>query len=189
MLKNQHPETARPNGNPAQSALIVGVFAVVTLVLDLLSKQWAWVALKPPHGHARMIWSPTLEFSFAFNTGGAFGMLRDAELGWPVFAGLAALTLVYVFTLTVRSPGGGPLRFVALGVIVGGALGNLHDRVLRVNARGEHGVVDFIKINYPWGGSWPNFNVADIALAVGVGLLMLALLREGGAPEQPAGAE
>ena len=69
---------------------------------------------------------------------------------------------------------------VALGLVCGGALGNLHDRLFRADEIGRHGVVDFIKVNYPWGGSWPTFNIADSALVVGTILLMWSLSR---APE------
>ena len=104
-------------------------------------------------------------------------MLRGAELSWPYFAVMAALAIVYMVVMTARMPGADRLRFVALGVLISGALGNLHDRVLRVDALGRHGVVDFIKINYPWGGSWPTFNIADVTLVVGVGLLMIHMWR------------
>ncbi len=177
MLKNQHTPLRARTRLSAQNIVIMLLCAGAGLALDLLSKQWAWDALRPPEGHPRMIWSPVLELSFAFNTGGAFGMLRGAGLGWPFFALLAALAIVYMLVMTARMPGADRLRFVALGVLVSGALGNLHDRVLRVDELGRHGVVDFIKINYPWGGSWPNFNVADVALVVGVALLMISFYR------------
>jgi signal peptidase II len=58
-------------------------------------------------------------------------------------------------------------------MILAGALGNLHDRFFRADELGRPGVVDFIKVHYPWGGSWPNFNVADALLVVGVALMLL----------------
>ncbi|MBL4688015.1 MAG: signal peptidase II, partial [Nannocystaceae bacterium] len=61
--------------------------------------------------------------------------------------------------------------FVAIALVAAGAAGNLHDRLVRADAAGRHGVVDFLKINYPWGGSWPTFNIADVVLLLGVGLL------------------
>ena len=64
----------------------------------------------------------------------------------------------------------------------GGALGNLHDRIFRqMDVRGElrHGVVDFIKVFYWPDKPWPTFNVADVALVVGVGLLFIFLTRHG----------
>ncbi len=71
--------------------------------------------------------------------------------------------------------GGGRLALAGAGMIVGGALGNLYDRLFRVDELGQHGVVDFIRVNFPWGGSWPNFNVADAVLVVGLLLLLWSL--------------
>ena len=68
--------------------------------------------------------------------------------------------------------------------IAGGALGNGIDRLVRLAPTGGTGVVDFIKINYPWGGSWPNFNVADALLVVGVALMLLWGMRP--ASDKPA---
>ena len=62
-----------------------------------------------------------------------------------------------------------------MALVAAGAAGNLHDRIVRTNDGGSHGVVDFLKINYPWGGSWPTFNIADLLLLVGVGLLFFYL--------------
>jgi signal peptidase II len=73
---------------------------------------------------------------------------------------------------------------VAIGLVSAGALGNLHDRLFRtmeVVGGVRHGVVDFIKIYYWPGKAWPTFNVADIALVVGVGLLLIYLSRHGDA--------
>ena len=70
--------------------------------------------------------------------------------------------------------------FVAIGSIIGGALGNLHDRLFRqLEVFGElkYGVVDFIQIYYIQGSpAWPNFNIADVALVVGVVLLIPYLM-------------
>src|SRR5690606_9664206 len=61
----------------------------------------------------------------------------------------------------------GRLEALALGTIAGGGIGNGIERLAGT------GVVDFIKVNYPWGGSWPLFNVADVLIVVGVALLFL----------------
>jgi signal peptidase II len=76
------------------------------------------------------------------------------------------------------------VAFVSVAMVAGGALGNLHDRLVRtMELRGEvrHGVVDFIKIVYGPGKVWPTFNVADVALVVGVGLLLVFLTKHGDA--------
>jgi signal peptidase II len=81
------------------------------------------------------------------------------------------------FTMRTESLSG----FFAVGLITGGALGNLHDRLLRsmlLFGQGErHGVVDFIVVFYWPARRWPAFNIADVVLLVGVGLFLLYLHR------------
>ena len=79
-----------------------------------------------------------------------------------------------------------------IALVMGGALGNLHDRLFRMmETRGEmrHGVVDFIKVFYWPGKEWPTFNVADVALVVGVGLLFVFLSKHGDALDKKKAAE
>ena len=171
------PKTRRASRRIAvRPWLWVGVAALVTLALDLWTKHWAWTHLRPPLGAPIMIWDPHLELAFAFNTGTAFSVISVVERPW-LFVPLAALAVGWALWVALKTEGGGRLRWLAAGLIAGGALGNLHDRLWRVDILGRHGVVDFIKLNYPWGGSWPTFNLADTALVVGVGLLILTLRR------------
>lgn len=166
MLKNQQ---ARPG--PRLWAVLAATSAVA-LALDLWTKQWVWDVLRPS-GRALVLWDPVLELAFAYNRGSAFGVVR--QLDFPIALLLLTAALVTWLVVTVRAPGGTPLRFAAAGMIVGGALGNLHDRLFRDDGLGHRGVVDFIRVNFPWGGSWPSFNVADAALVVGVVLLVWTL--------------
>jgi len=104
------------------------------------------------------------------NTGAAFSFLAGAS-GWQrwFFVGLGAAAAVFIVWL-LRSHGGQRLFATALALILGGALGNVVDRLL-------HGyVVDFIQVHY---GGWyfPSFNVADSAITVGAALLILDELR------------
>ena len=70
------------------------------------------------------------------------------------------------------------LTTLALGGIVAGAIGNGWDRAFREAPGGGTGVVDFIAVTLPGGYRWPTFNVADVLLAVGVGLILVASLRK-----------
>ncbi|HVH99015.1 MAG TPA: signal peptidase II [Enhygromyxa sp.] len=171
MLKNQQARRG--------ALLLIGLAAfVVALALDLWTKHWVWTHLRPT-GRVVDVWSPTLELAFALNRGTAFSVVREVEQPlW--FLPITAVVVGLSMFIALRTPGVDRLRVAALGLVCGGALGNLHDRLFRVDELGHHGVVDFIKVNYPWGGSWPTFNVADSALVVGTILLMWSLSR---APE------
>ena len=153
------------------------VILAVTLAIDLWSKDWAWENLR--RQKPIVVIDPLLEFSFSFNLGAAFGFLNDASWSRFFFIGVTLLALAYMAWLAYSLPTRHRYNFVAVGLISAGALGNLHDRLVRANDGGFYGVVDFIKINYPWGGSWPTFNVADVLLLVGVVLLFFYLRREG----------
>lgn len=170
MLKNQQPSpVARPWAAFAAAA-------AAALVLDLWTKQWVWDVLRPG-GRALVVWDPVLELAFTQNYGSAFGVFR--RLDYPL-AHLAVHLILYAWIVaTIRAAGGTRLRFAAAGLIVGGGLGNLYDRLFRGDGLGQRGVVDFIKVNFPWGGSWPSFNIADAALLVGAVLLLWSLARRG----------
>jgi signal peptidase II len=111
------------------------------------------------------------------NPGLAFGLLGGVPTGWRwVVALLSIAALVVLARVALRvMPGGNRLDHVAIGLIFGGAIGNLVDR-LRFGA-----VVDFVDLHVH-GYHWPAFNVADSAISVGVVLLALRLLL------RPAGA-
>lgn len=106
-----------------------------------------------------------LGLTLSHNSGVAFGL---ASGGGTRLVALTALALAVVGTLFFRDPTR-PGMWVAVGLLAGGALGNLADRV-RTDA-----VTDYIAI-----GNWPNFNLADVAVTVGVLVLALSYAREPG---------
>jgi len=161
------------------------VVLIATLALDLWSKNWAWENLRQQKPIT--IIDPLLEFSFSFNLGAAFGFLNDASWSRVFFIVVTLLALSYMTWLAFTLPTRRGYGFVAIGLISAGAAGNLHDRLVRANDGGYYGVVDFIKVNYPWGGSWPTFNVADALLLIGVVLLFIYLRREGDELEDAEG--
>lgn len=166
MLKNQQPSR--------RQLVVLGLVALaLALGLDLWTKHWVWTQLRPT-GRVVEVWAPHLELEFALNRGTAFSVVR--EVARPLwFVPITAVVIGLSAFIALRTPGVGRLRVIALGLVCGGALGNLHDRLFRADLLGRHGVVDFIKLNYPWGGSWPTFNLADAALVVGTVLLMWSL--------------
>lgn len=173
------PSDSREPSRRSRIVLTLVVLAV-TLALDLWSKAWAWNNLR--RAQPIVVIDPLLEFSFSFNLGAAFGFLDDASWSRVFFIIVTVLALAYMAWLAYTLPTRRAYGFAAVGLIAAGAAGNLHDRLVRANDAGQYGVVDFIKVNYPWGGSWPTFNVADALLLVGVVALLVFLRREGEAP-------
>ncbi len=106
------------------------------------------------------------------NRGAAFGFLNDPSITWQfwLFLGVTLLAVGVIVFVAKGARDKDKLLFVALGCIMGGAVGNLIDRI-RFRA-----VVDFLDFHYA-GWHWPAFNVADIAICVGAGLAALAMLR------------
>ena len=104
------------------------------------------------------------------NRGAAFGMLNRSDIDWQVWLFSAATILATVVILAlIRKSGQAPLLWSGFSLILGGAYGNLIDRLK------EHAVTDFL--DFYWGDlHWPAFNVADIAICVGAGLAILAIL-------------
>lgn len=163
------PSRARP-------LALAASLCVAALALDLSSKAWVWEHLRRQRPH--IILEGWLRFEFAFNTGSAFGLADRVSSARVVFIVITLGVLVYLARMLRRLPTDATVSFAAVGLFAGGALGNLHDRLLRhmwFFDRGEaYGVVDFIVLS--WGQrSWPAFNIADIALAAGVGLLLAGL--------------
>ena len=142
--------------------------AAVVVALDQLTKWWALERLSPPHGPIDVAW--TLRFNLTFNSGMAFSQGRG--LG-PV---IGAIALVVVVVLVISAGrGASTLGAVAIGMVVGGAAGNLCDRLFRSDSgflQGE--VIDFIDLRW-----WPVFNVADAAVVIGGILLVVAAWRSG----------
>jgi signal peptidase II len=140
----------------------VGPLAVagVVVVLDQLTKIWAVAALAD--GPVEVIGS-LLQFRLTRNPGGAFSLLTGLT---PVLAVLAVVMVVYIIRTTRRTED--LVMAYALALVLGGAIGNLADRMARSPGflRGE--VVDFIKVPH-----WPTFNVADCAITVGVILIAI----------------
>ena len=169
------PSTAPSRLRPI---LVTAITALVFLGLDLWTKSWAWNNLRDrPRVAVIQKW---FYLDFSFNTGSAFGFLRGHDFSRPLFIGITLATVAYMAALVRKLPTDRLYGFFAIGAIIGGALGNMHDRLVRqLDFGGElkYGVVDFIQIYYAQGrASWPNFNVADIALVVGVFLLIPYLM-------------
>ena len=135
--------------------------AAVAYAADRLTKVWAEHTLA---GHHSVKLIPgVLQLVYTTNSGGAFGVGGSAPL---LFAAASILVSVVIVAYSFRMQHG--LVAVSLGLVLGGALGNLTDRWL--NGNGFDGrVVDFIDFRV-----WPVFNLADTAIVIGAALLLLA---------------
>lgn len=182
-VTNLAPPPAGPAPGPVAAArrraiIATAATAIVFLALDLWTKAWAWNTIRET---ARVpVIKKWFYLDFSFNTGSAFGFLRGHDFSRPLFIAITLATVVYMAMLVRKLPTERLYGFVAIGAIIGGALGNLHDRLLRqleVGGELRYGVVDFIQIYYAQGSpAWPNFNIADVALVVGVILLIPFLM-------------
>jgi signal peptidase II len=151
--------------------------------LDQLSKA-AVVRSIELHGPHLPIVEGLLSLSHVRNRGAAFGVLSDWDLPYQSIL-LSLLSLGALLAITIyflRLPASARLPRFALGLVLGGAIGNLIDRV-RLGY-----VVDFIHV-YWRRHQWPDFNVADSAITVGVTLLILDILRSPGPDPAPAAAD
>lgn len=144
--------------------------AVVVFVSDQLTKYAATEYLLH-HGDVKL--GSFLNFTLVHNTGAAFGFLSGAG-GWQniFFITVATAASVFILWMVWRLDSKDKLLAVALMLVLGGALGNLTDRLI-------HGyVIDFIDFYYgAW--HWPVFNVADSAITMGAVLLVVDALRAG----------
>lgn len=147
-----------------RSRLLVWGGAALVVALDQLSK--AWVVRSLP-AYTPVDWIPQLAslFSFTFvkNTGVAFGLFP--QLG-GLFTVLSACVIVGILIFQRAIAGADLWIYGGLGLVTGGALGNLIDRLTRGY------VVDFIDVNFWPLHGWPVFNLADSAIVVGVAILL-----------------
>lgn len=147
------------------------VVAAVVVLLDQLTKHWAVNALSDG-AERHVVW--TLQWNLAYNTGMAFS--RGRGLG-PLIAPLALLVVIVLVVSTAQIES--RLARIAAGLLIGGALGNLCDRVFRGDGWLNGAVIDFIDVQW-----WPIFNVADIAVTSGAILFAASALL--GPPRRPA---
>lgn len=176
---------ATPAGFRRRWGIVLGVGASV-FVLDQLSKWWAVDELSDRT--IDLVW--TLRFALVENRGAAFSLFGGGGKG-PIISLLVVGVVVFLLVQvrSMRSTAG----FVAVGLILGGALGNLSDRLLRSGDGFLHGaVIDFIDLQW-----YPVFNMADMAVVCGAFLLAWVSLRsssandddEGGSATSPAAEE
>lgn len=163
--------------SPGQSDAILGFLPWVLvpatiIVVDQLVKALMVMWIGPDAGrHSADLLGGFLSFEYVENTGAAFGIMTSATGTLAVVSLLIAMGGLYMMWREHRSE---PLAALAIAFIVGGAIGNVIDRIFRGY------VVDFVAV-----GSFPRFNIADSSITIGVLLLLVAMVWEN-RRQQPA---
>lgn len=136
--------------------------ALAVAVADQVSK---WVVLEHVMNPPRLIEvTPFFNLTLGFNRGVSFGFMGDGAVGPWLLSGLAVVICVALALWARRTDS--RTEAAALGAIIGGAVGNVVDRVR------QGAVTDFLDLHV-FGWHWPTFNVADVGITGGVGLLLL----------------
>lgn len=159
--------------------ILFSVLGALTILLDQWSKIWARTNLQPLRfGEKKTVIEGYFDMRYSENPGVAFGMFQNLQGGRVILTLVALFALVMVVLYLRKTEDKHTRLHAALGLIGGGAIGNLIDRI----AFGK--VTDFIVWRYQQ-HEWPAFNIADAALVVGVCLMVLDMLL---APKQPSAA-
>ena len=181
------------NARRSRHLLVFGA-ALIVLAADQISKYWVRHNLTPgvPWNPAPWL-RPILSFTYVTNTGAAFGLFQEWGWFYPLIAIFSAIAIIAAILFFYRRlPSKQRLILLSLGMQMGGAAGNLLDRLVAalqspttspgllgwperlLNAR----VIDFIDLNFWPLQEWPVFNLADSSVVVGVCILALYLLFE-----------
>lgn len=134
--------------------------AVLVVIIDQLSKYY--IQLNFPLGASLPVVPGLFHITYILNPGAAFGILENQRVFFIIIAIIMIGTIVYVYP---RLPQGLPLLTAGIGLLVGGTIGNVIDRIQTGH------VVDFFDFRV-----WPVFNIADIAICVGVAAIIYTML-------------
>ncbi|MFQ3549046.1 MAG: signal peptidase II [Armatimonadota bacterium] len=158
--------------NEISKKTAAGVFyasAIILLILDQITKYIARATLT--EGRVITVIPNLLEFKLSFNTGAAFGIMPS----WgPLFAIAAILAIYFILRLRHSQPQSKALS-IGMGILMGGAIGNIIDRIFTP----QKAVTDFIAIFIETSGrrqEWPNFNIADAGIVIGA-IMMIFLIK------------
>jgi len=175
-------DTVGSSMTPKLKVFLAGLLA--SLPLDIATKYW--VVSNLSYGDRVEVIDGFFYLTHVRNPGAAFSMFATAPEPFRFWFFLIATSIAIVLIVSFfrNLAPGDRLSAAALGLIMGGAVGNLYDRI-RV---GE--VIDFLHLRLWSGYSWPDFNVADSVIVIGVGLLILELIAtEGDQRGAPSGSD
>ena len=172
-------ESAAELPAPGAERRVFWTAALVIMVLDLITKIIAEATLLRTPGVS--VLGDWFQLRLVYNPGAAFGLHLGPYSRW-IFFTIALVAVFVLHRMSRSSPPGDWFRQLALGLVAGGAAGNLVDRI-----RSSRGVVDFFDVGV---GAlrWPTFNVADIAVSCGAIALVISMWREDSQRPQPESA-
>jgi signal peptidase II len=156
----------------SRNTVILSVVFVTTLLIDRLTKLW--IVDRFHYGERLTVIPDFFNLTHVRNPGGAFSFMAtmSSEFRQVFFLGTGLLAIILLLAFFRRLEPGQNLSATAIGAVLGGAVGNLTDRLIY----GE--VIDFLDFRL-WGGYvWPTFNMADSWIVMGVGVLMLEMFLE-----------
>lgn len=167
---------------------IFAIIGVLSLIADQVTKIWARSSL-PSFEHGGRTYGKTVEvianywdWRLSFNRGSAFGLFDETPGGRIFLTVVGIIAIVAILWMVYKSRDDQTRLASALGLVIGGAVGNLADRIYF----GE--VTDFVVWKYQT-TEWPTFNIADVTLVVGVGLLFVDMIAESRRERALAAAE
>jgi signal peptidase II len=169
--KNTPPAAAKAIYNLSSHVRLWSV-AILGLTADIASKTWAVNTLGwPEKPQPIVIIQDYLRFFIAFNDGAVAGVASGKTL---LLIAVSIAALVFLFWMFSVSRSDQKIYHIAMGMLIGGALGNLYDRLFNNGY-----VVDFIEVDLHFrpANPWPTFNIADMLLCVGVGIMLISILR------------
>src|SRR5262245_263707 len=167
----------------AKSRFFLVAFAL-SLALDQLTKTWVVATLS--FVDRVSVIEGFFYLTHVRNPGAAFSLFAEApsEIRAPFFIATTLIAIGLIISFFRKLSPGDRLSALALGMILGGAFGNLLDRLI------YGAVVDFLRLQLWAGYSWPDFNVADSSIVIGVALLVIELFAsEGESLADPPGTE
>jgi len=150
----------------------IALLALAVFALDQSTKLWIQQAI-PVWEKGFTVIPGFFDIVHILNRGAAFGFLNSHDINWqrPFFIAVSILALGLIWTLARSKEDDGPFYVYGLGLILGGALGNLLDRV-RLGV-----VVDFLDL-YVGDMHWPAFNVADMGICIGAAALLVSFYQQ-----------
>ncbi|PLY00553.1 MAG: signal peptidase II [Desulfuromonas sp.] len=143
---------------------IFALTAAIALILD----QWSKIYIDHNFelGQSKRVISNFFHITYVRNPGAAFGMLSDSAIRLPFFLTVSVVASIAILWYVRRATGDKPWQQFGLGLIFSGAIGNFIDRA----RLGE--VIDFLDAHW-YNYHWPAFNIADSAICVGVGIMLV----------------